>query len=72
MPSHWSRKLDGGIGRLIESAVLDIEKLQEERELLKKKLEQIDRNLNIQEFELLQSIQQEWSREDISRARENR
>lgn len=69
MQNHWSRKLEGGIGREIKEAALDIERLQAEKKLLNEKIEKIERNISIKEFELLQSIEQEWSKEEIRKAR---
>lgn len=70
MQTHWCRKLNGGIGREIESKALNIEKLERDKKEVIKKLESLNRDIQIQEHELLESISQEWSREEIKLARE--
>lgn len=53
METHWCRKLNGGIGREIESKVLNIEKLERDKADLIRKLDLINRDILIQEHELL-------------------
>lgn len=70
METHWCRKLNGGIGREIESKALNIEKLERDKIGLIRKLQSLNRDIQIQEHELLESIRQEWSKEEIKLARE--
>ncbi|MBZ4037809.1 hypothetical protein K6T82_23835 [Flavobacterium sp. 17A] len=69
METHWCRKLKGGIGREIENMALNAEKLQREKKELLRKLDSLEREIKIQEHDLLESINQEWSREEINTAR---
>ncbi|BDU27696.1 hypothetical protein [Flavobacterium sp. GSB-24] len=71
MQTHWCRKLNGGIGREIESKALNIEKLERDKADLIRKLDLINMDIQIQEYELLESISQEWSKKEIQLAREN-
>ncbi|MNR46972.1 hypothetical protein D3C85_1660110 [compost metagenome] len=48
METHWCRKLDGGIGREIESKALNIEKLERDKIELIRKLESLNRDIQIQ------------------------
>lgn len=69
MERHWSRRLKGGIGREIETKALNIENLEREKKGLIAKLESINREIQIQEYEILESINEEWSKEEINSAR---
>jgi len=69
MERHWSRRLKGGIGREIETKALNIENLEREKKGLIVKLESINREIQIQEHEILESINEEWSKEEINSAR---
>lgn len=69
METHWCRKLNGGIGIEIESKALSIEKLERDKIELIRKLESLNRDIQIQEHELLEAINEEWSKEEIKLAR---
>lgn len=68
---HWSRNLAGGIGREILNEVTEIEKREGELVLLKKKIENLERDIQIRESDLLESISKEWTKTEIRNAREN-
>ncbi|WP_289035657.1 hypothetical protein [uncultured Flavobacterium sp.] len=67
---HWSRNLAGGIGREILDEVTEIENREIELSQLKKKIEKLERDIQIREHELLENIRKEWSTIEISNARE--
>lgn len=69
MESHWSRRLKGGIGREIETKALNIEKLEREKNELIAKLESVNREIQIREYDILESISEEWNKEEINSAR---
>jgi hypothetical protein len=69
MEAHWCRRLKGGIGREIESKADHIETLERKKKELLKQLDSVNRDIEIQEHELLESIKEEWTAQEIISAR---
>ncbi|WP_289058714.1 hypothetical protein [uncultured Flavobacterium sp.] len=69
MQAHWCRRLKGGIGREIETKACNIENLERKKSELLKQLDSVNRDLQIQEHELLESIKEEWTAQEINTAR---
>lgn len=70
MEAHWCRRLKGGIGAEIERKAESLENLERQKRDALKKLESLNREILIQEHDLLESIKEEWSGEEINSARQ--
>lgn len=69
-PKHWSRELEGGLGRVLQFRAEEQEMLLIKIQRMEDELNRLHKQYDMQEEILHEEIREEWSIEEITEAKE--